>query len=122
MSPPEKPVKPNRATWQTFAHLFALGLLLALKNLIDDPEYLEVRVRLRKELHRRLANNRGEHVIPYTEKWGPGAHSRSREGSRAASFPESWLKKDGDDGLRDFMYRDEQRLRDQKAGGTKDGP
>jgi arylsulfatase A-like enzyme len=47
-----------------------------MKNLIDDPEYLEVRVKLRKELHRRLANNKGEHVIPYTEKWGPGAHSR----------------------------------------------
>jgi N-acetylglucosamine-6-sulfatase len=85
-----------------------------MHNLIDDPEYLEVRVRLRKELFRRLANDRGEHVIPYTEKWGPGAHSRNRDGSHAAHFPESWLKSPDDQGLRDFMYRDEYRLRDQQ--------
>ena len=90
-----------------------------MNNLIDDPEYLEVRVRLRKELHRRLANNRGEHVIPYTEKWGPGAHSRNRDGSGAAPFPEDWLKTDGDEGLRDFMYRDEQRLIDRESGRSK---
>jgi len=86
-----------------------------MNNLIDDPEYLEVRVRMRKELHRRLANNRGEHVIPYTEKWGPGAHSRNRDGSGAAPYPENWLKSEGDEGLRDFMYRDENRLRDRQS-------
>lgn len=91
-----------------------------MTNLIDDPEYLEVRVRLRNELHRRLANNRGEHVIPYTEKWGPGAHSRNRDGSGAAPFPDGWLKSQGDDGLRDFMYRDEYRLRDAQ-GEVKGG-
>jgi len=88
-------------------------------NLIDDPDYLEVRVKLRKELYRRLANNEGEHVIPYTEKWGPGAHSRNLNGSKAASFPPGWLKEDGDEGLRDFMYRDENRLRDQKKRSGK---
>ena len=86
-----------------------------MNNLIDDPAYLEVRVKLRKELHRRLANDRGEHVIPYTEKWGPGAHSRNREGARAARFPDNWLKSPDDEGLRDFMYRDEYRLRDRNA-------
>ncbi len=88
-------------------------------NLIDDPDYLEVRVKLRKELYRRLADNEGEHVIPYTEKWGPGAHSRNLNGSKAASFPPGWLKEDGDEGLRDFMYRDENRLRDQKKRSGK---
>jgi arylsulfatase A-like enzyme len=83
-------------------------------NLIDDPDYLEIRVSMRKELHRRLANNGGGHVIPYTEKWGPGAHSRNRHGSAASQFPDSWLKTEGDEGLRDFMYRDEHRLRDQQ--------
>ena len=86
-----------------------------MNNLIDDPAFLEVRVSLRKELHRRLANDRGEHVIPYTEKWGPGAHSRNRDGSRAAPFPDNWLKSPDDDGLRDFMYPDELRLRDLEA-------
>jgi arylsulfatase A-like enzyme len=93
-----------------------------MNNLIDDPEYLEVRVRLRKELHRRLANDRGEHVVPFTEKWGPGAHSRNRDGSKAAPFPDSWLKSDGDEGLRDFMYRDEYRLRDREAARQGEGP
>jgi arylsulfatase A-like enzyme len=88
-----------------------------MNNLIDDPDYLEVRVKLRKELHQRLANNRGEHVIPYTEKWGPGAHYRNREGSTAAEFPDDWLKRESDAGLRDFMLRDEARLRQQKAAG-----
>ena len=83
-------------------------------NLIDDPEYLEQRVRLRKELHRRLANRDGEHVIPYTEKWGPGALYRSRDGSEGARFPERWLKTPEDEGLRDFMRRDEQRLRERQ--------
>jgi arylsulfatase A-like enzyme len=85
-----------------------------MNNLIDDPDYLEVRVSLRKELHRRLANNRGEHVIPYTEKWGPGAHSRNRHGSGASDFPEHWKHEEGDEGLRDFMIRDENRLRNMK--------
>ena len=83
-----------------------------MHNLIDEPEYLAVRVKLRKELHRRLANSRGDHVIPYTEKWGPGAHSRNRYGSTASPFPANWLKEDGDEGLRDFMIRDERRLRE----------
>ena len=92
-----------------------------MNNLINDPEFLEVRVRMRKELHRRLANSRGEHVIPYTEKWGPGAHSRNRDGSAAAQFPDSWMKSENDTGLRDFMYRDEYRLRDQEKSREGSG-
>jgi len=87
-----------------------------MRNLIDDPDHLEVRVQLRKELHRRLANRRGEHVIPYSEKWGPGAHYRNRDGSGAAPFPPAWLKRPEDEGLRDFMFRDEQRLRNLREG------
>jgi arylsulfatase A-like enzyme len=90
-----------------------------MNNLIEDPDYLKVRVRMRTELHRRLANNQGEHVVPYTEKWGPGAHSRDRNGSAAAQFPQHWLKESGDDGLRDFMVRDEKRLRDLNRKGSK---
>ena len=37
-------------------------------------------------------------------------------GAGAAPFPDDWLKADGDDGLRDFMYRDEYRLRDRQSG------
>jgi N-acetylglucosamine-6-sulfatase len=85
-----------------------------MNNLIDDPDYLAIRVKLRKELNRRLANNKGEHVIPYTEKWGPGAHSRDQDGSKASPYPDHWLKSDGDEGLRDFMRRDESRLRERQ--------
>jgi arylsulfatase A-like enzyme len=91
-----------------------------MRNLIDNPDYLEVRVKMRRELHRRLANNRGEHVIPYTEKWGPGAHSRNRHGSDAAPYPEHWLKEADDEGLRDFMIRDEQRLRELKRRASRE--
>ena len=84
-----------------------------MRNLIDDPKYLEVRVNMRNELYRRLTSNKGEHTVPYTEKWGPGAHSRNKNGSKAAQFPESWRKVQDDDGLRDFMIRDEKRLREQ---------
>jgi arylsulfatase A-like enzyme len=92
-----------------------------MHNLIDDPEYLAVRVKLRKELHRRLANRHGEHVIPYTEKWGPGAHSRNRHGSAAARYPDRWLKEAGDTGLRDFMIRDERRLRELQRNRQREG-
>jgi arylsulfatase A-like enzyme len=92
-----------------------------MHNLINDPEYLEVRVRMRKELYRQQANNQGEHVVPYTEKWGPGAHYRNRDGSKAARFPADWLKEEDDPDLRGFMYRDEERLRDLKAGVDSDG-
>jgi N-acetylglucosamine-6-sulfatase len=85
-----------------------------MNNLIDDPDYMAIRVKLRKELNRRLANNKGEHVIPYTEKWGPGAHSRDQDGSKASPYPDHWLKSDGDEGLRDFMRRDESRLRERQ--------
>jgi len=90
-----------------------------MHNLINDPKFLEVRVKMRKELHRRLANNSNQHVIPYTEKWGPGAHSRSREGSKAAQFPDDWIKSDDEDGLRDFMFRDEDRLRRMKQSSSE---
>ena len=37
------------------------------------------------------------------------------DGSGAAPFPDGWLKSENDEGLRDFMYRDEYRLRDRNA-------
>jgi arylsulfatase A-like enzyme len=87
-----------------------------MHNLIEDPRYLKERVELRKELHARLANSKGEHVIPYTEKWGPGAHSREANRSKAAQFPSHWLKQDGDKNLRAFMVPDAKRLQWKKKG------
>lgn len=59
-------------------------------NLIDDPAYVETRVALRKALFDGLANNKGEHVVPYTEKRAPGVVYRGIHGPRAADFPQQW--------------------------------
>lgn len=91
-----------------------------MHNLIEDPAFLDVRVRMREELFRRLANNDGAHVIPYTEKWGPGAHSRNRDGSPAAAFPPDWLKTPDDEGLREFMVPDRKRLQQREAEARAD--
>ncbi|MEH6549876.1 MAG: sulfatase [Pseudomonadales bacterium] len=82
-----------------------------MHNLIADPAYREVRVDLRRELHRRLANAQGDHVIPFTEKWGPGAHYRSKTGVTAAEFPSNWKKAESDTGLRNFMIPESRLLK-----------
>src|SRR4030095_8525993 len=61
-----------------------------MRNLIDDPAYLQTKIELRKSLHRALANNQGAHVVPFTERYSAGVHNRNVHGSRAADFPESW--------------------------------
>ncbi|MEM7236049.1 MAG: sulfatase [Planctomycetota bacterium] len=65
-----------------------------MNNLIDDPSYLEVKVRLRKELYAQLAID-GEHAVPYTRKWSSGAVFRHSGRSTAAEFPDPWLRKGG---------------------------
>ncbi|MDG2393355.1 MAG: sulfatase [Thalassotalea sp.] len=79
-------------------------------NLIDDPKYLAVKVEMRGKLFTLLANNKGEHTVPFTEKFSSGAVYREEGRSKAAEFPEHWLKEDGEDGLRDFMKHDKKRL------------
>jgi len=64
-----------------------------MHNLIDDPAYLERKVDLRRRLFAALANNRSQHVVPYTERTSRGQVFRNLEGSRAADFPAGWLRK-----------------------------
>jgi len=75
-------------------------------NLIDDDNYLEVRVLLRKKLFEMLANNRNEHVVPFTEKFSHGAVFRETDRSKASEFPSNWLRKGNDNDLRQFMKSD----------------
>jgi arylsulfatase A-like enzyme len=74
-----------------------------MNNLIDAPEHQELIAEMRHDLFNRLVNSHGENVIPYTEKYTPGAVFRERDRSETADFPDHWLKKDGDEGLRTFL-------------------
>ncbi|MEH3107528.1 MAG: sulfatase [Sphingomonas fennica] len=62
-------------------------------NLVDDPAYLDRKVALRHALFEQLANRRGQHVVPYTEKTSSGLVDRKAGGTRAADFPADWYVK-----------------------------
>ena len=62
-----------------------------MNNLINDPAYLETKKRLRKRIFALMGNQRGEHVVPYTERTQDGAIYRAPGDSKAADFPEHWL-------------------------------
>ncbi|RKF17582.1 DUF4976 domain-containing protein [Altericroceibacterium spongiae] len=61
-----------------------------MHNLIDDPDYLQKKIALRKALFEQLANNEGEHHIRYTERTSEGLVHRKKGGPRAADFPDKW--------------------------------
>ncbi len=63
------------------------------RNLIDDPALLQVKVDMRKRLYAELADRRGGHTIPYSEKFNQGAVFRHPERSRVAESPEKWLRR-----------------------------
>jgi hypothetical protein len=56
-------------------------------NLINDPAYLDRKVALRHALFAQLADTRGRHAVPYTEKTSAGVSYRDENGTRAADFP-----------------------------------
>lgn len=64
-------------------------------NRIDDPELLEVKIAMRQRLYQALADREGRASVPFSAKFNQGAVFRDRSGSRAAEFPETWLR-DGD--------------------------
>jgi N-acetylglucosamine-6-sulfatase len=63
-----------------------------MTNRIDDPELSEVKATLRHRLFELLENRDREHVVPYTEKKDGGAVLRHGGRSKAAEFPEAWLR------------------------------
>lgn len=63
-------------------------------NLIDDPELLERRIAMQNRLHAAISNAKGEHVVPYTLKFNQGAVFRHPDRSKAASFPDKWMRND----------------------------
>nr|WP_129782129.1 sulfatase [Peristeroidobacter soli] len=61
-----------------------------MRNLINDPAYLDARIELRKALYEQLADRNGRHAIPYTQRLSIGSVRRNREGTGAAPYPEAW--------------------------------
>jgi arylsulfatase A-like enzyme len=62
-------------------------------NLIEDPELLEVKVDLRARLYASLADQQGRNVVPYTQKFNQGAVFRHADRSKAAEYPDKWLRR-----------------------------
>ena len=77
-----------------------------MHNLIEDSQYLGVVAELRAKLFARLENSEGDHAVPYTEKFGHGAIFRQEDRSKAAEFPDSWLRTGDEDDLRNFFTPD----------------
>ncbi len=62
-----------------------------MDNLIDNPAHLQAKIALRKALFDQLADPRGQHAVPFTERFSRGVVRRDRAGTGAAPFPDSWL-------------------------------
>ena len=85
-----------------------------MNNLIDDPRYLDVKVKLRKQLYDQLLVD-GEHAVPYTRKWSSGAVLRQADRSKSAEFPDRWLRQGDEGDLENFFTPDDKRV---KAGNN----
>ncbi len=64
-------------------------------NLIESEAHLEVKVALREALYQALTDRNGNHTVPYSKKYNQGAVFRHRERSKAAQYPEKWLREGG---------------------------
>ncbi|MFC4700659.1 sulfatase [Glaciecola siphonariae] len=63
-----------------------------MNNLIEEPALLRTKVEMREKLFELLADNDGNHTVPYTEKYNSGAVLRNKVGAKAAEFPNKWLR------------------------------
>ncbi|WP_230461199.1 sulfatase family protein [Sphingobium sp. CAP-1] len=87
-----------------------------MRNLIDDPAYLDAKVQLRSALYKQLADRDGRHIIPYTGRTAIGSVRRKIGGTDAAPFPRQWFVEPNrpdriDDVVADGAFK--QRLHDQ---------
>ncbi len=63
-----------------------------MHNLIDEPSWLQTKIEMRRKLFAGLANSKGEHLVPYTQRYSSGIVWRNEQGAEAAPFPDNWLK------------------------------
>ena len=81
-----------------------------MNNLIDKRRYLKIKVELRKALFAALAED-GVHSVPYTKKYSRGAVLRQIDRSKAAEFPDEWLRKGNEYDLERFFVPDDKALK-----------
>jgi arylsulfatase A-like enzyme len=62
------------------------------RNLIEDPALLAVKVEMRDRLFAALTDSQDNHTIPYARKFNQGAVFRHSGRSKAAEFPDKWLR------------------------------
>lgn len=74
-----------------------------MHNLIDEPEHFRRAALMRQKLYHRLQNSQGQNTIPYSEKFRRGAVLRHEDGSKAAEFPQEWLRDEHADDLRGYI-------------------
>jgi hypothetical protein len=88
-----------------------------MHNLIDDPSRLQAKIALRKALFDQLADARGRHAVPFTERFSRGVVRRDREGTGAAPFPDGWLVEPNRPDRFDDMFPDsEAKLKAEQEG------
>ncbi|WP_226633427.1 sulfatase [Novosphingobium profundi] len=77
-----------------------------LHNRIEDPAQLDRKNELRAALYADLANQRGKHDIPYTQRASKGLVLRHKDGHRAADFPSEWYAEPNLPGKMNDLYPD----------------
>ena len=88
-----------------------------MRNLIDDPSRLRVKTALRKALFDQLADGRGHHAVPFTERFSRGVVRRDRQGSGASAFPDRWLvEPNRPDRINDMLPDNEAKLEAEREG------
>jgi len=76
------------------------------RNLIDDPAYAARKMVLRKALFEQLADNRGAHNVPYTERASSGLVWRKEGGTGAGEFPAEWYQEPNLPGKMSGLFAD----------------
>lgn len=77
-------------------------------NLIEDPALLEVKVDMRQQLYASLADRQGRNAVPYTQKFNQGAVFRHADRTKAAEFPDKWLRRQHADDRWEHVIPDSQ--------------
>ena len=88
-----------------------------MNNLIDDPSRLRAKTALRKAVFDQLADARGQHAVPFTERFSRGVVRRDRQGSGASPFPDRWLvEPNRPDRFNDMLPDNEAKLEAEREG------
>lgn len=74
-----------------------------MRNLIDVPELQPVVSAMREQLFAGFGSTDGRAYVTFTERNGVGAVLRRRTGSKAADFPEKWMRDGTEADLRDNL-------------------